>query len=337
MSTEIGSTPVTTQTTVADQPVAAWRRYLRGNELVLVVVLIAELILFSSLSPYFLDLQNLLDTSRFFAESGLVALGMTLVIVTGGIDLSVGALLALVSVSIGFTYAAGVPFGVSLLIGLLAGLIGGFFNGYLISVLNLSPLAVTLGTFSLFRGLAYVISDAGAVSDFPSWFAYFGQYYVGGYVPLQLIVFAVAAVIIGTLLSRGRFGRGVVGVGLNARTTRMSGISVNKTVLTVYVLVGLLVAIAAMIYTSRVSTSRANAGLGLELTAIAAVVLGGSNIKGGSGSIIGTVLGVLILAFLSQGMILVGASTSVALMIQGAVLVIAVFVNEIVRRRQKKF
>lgn len=311
----------------------ARKQFRFGREAILVGVLVTEIILFSLLSPYFLNLSNILDTSRFFAESGLVALGMTLIIITGGIDLSVGSLLALISVVVGFSYAAGLPLPLAILVGIVTGVAGGFFNGYLISHLNLSPLTVTLGTFSAFRGLAYIISNAGAVSNFPTWFAYFGQYYVGGFIPLQLIIFVVAAVLMVVVLNRSRFGRYVSGIGTNARTSEFSGVPVKRVVTTVYVIAGLFVAIAALIYTSRVSTARGNAGMGLELQAIAAVVLGGTNIKGGKGSIVGTVLGVLILAFLAQGLTLAGVSTAIALMIQGIVLIVAILANQLTNRR----
>ncbi len=313
---------------------SARKRFSFGREIILVGVLIIEIIIFSLLSPYFLNLSNILDTSRFFAESGLVALGMTLIIITGGIDLSVGSLLALISVVVGFSYAGGLPLPLAILVGIATGAAGGFFNGYLISHLSLSPLTVTLGTFSAFRGLAYIISNAGAVSDFPSWFAYFGQYYVGGYIPLQLIIFIVAAVLMVVVLNRSRFGRYVSGIGTNARTSEFSGVPVKRVTTIVYVIAGLLVAIAALIYTSRVSTARGNAGMGLELQAIAAVVLGGTNIKGGKGSIVGTVLGVLILAFLAQGLTLAGVSTAIALMIQGVVLIVAILANQLTNRRR---
>lgn len=321
-------------------PTASKARHVVGGilaptrEKILLLVLMAELTIFGLLSPYFFTVSNLLDTSRYFSETGLIAIGMALIIITAGIDLSVGSLLALVSVAVGFSMEAGLPLWVSLILGLGTGYLGGLVNGLFITRLSLSPLTVTLGTLALYRGIAYAVSDSGAVSSFPDWFAYFGSYYIAGLIPLQLVVFAAVAFGIGLYLERGRFGRYVRGIGYNPKATKFSGIAVNRIWTNVYVMTGILVAISAIIYTSRVSTSRANAGIGLELVVIAAVVLGGASIKGGSGTITGTVLGVLILAFLNQGFGLLGAPAALTLVAQGAVLLVAVFVNEFFRNRK---
>lgn len=327
-------------TTTSAAPTASKARHVVGGilaptrEKILLLVLVAELTIFGLLSPYFFTVSNLLDTSRYFSETGLIAIGMALIIITAGIDLSVGSLLALVSVVVGFSMEAGLPLWVSLILGLGTGYLGGLVNGLFITRLSLSPLTVTLGTLALYRGIAYAVSDSGAVSSFPDWFAYFGSYYIAGLIPLQLVVFAAVAFGIGLYLERGRFGRYVRGIGYNPKATKFSGIAVNRIWTNVYVMTGILVAISAIIYTSRVSTSRANAGIGLELVVIAAVVLGGASIKGGSGTITGTVLGVLILAFLNQGFGLLGAPAALTLVAQGAVLLVAVFVNEFFRNRK---
>src|ERR671916_2173830 len=167
------------------------RRLTFSREIVLLGVLIALVIVMTLLDPSFLSLTTMLNTSRFFAEVGLMALGMTLIIITGGIDLSVGSNLALVSVAIGLSFAAGLPLPLAVVFGLVVGVAAGLFNGLFITLLDLHPLVVTLGTFALFQGLAYGLSRAEAVSDFPGWFAYFGQAYLGP-VPGQLFIFVVA-------------------------------------------------------------------------------------------------------------------------------------------------
>jgi rhamnose transport system permease protein len=301
-----------------------------SREGVLLVVLLALVVVFAIASPLFLG--NLLNTSRSYVEVGLVALGMTLIVVSGGIDLSVGALLALVSVVVGFASANGVPLVLALVLGLVVGVACGAFNGAFITLLDLNPLVVTLGTFALFRGLAFVVSNAGAVSSFPDWFAVFGQYYLGP-VPLQLFLLVAAAIGIGLMLARTRYGRYVFAIGHNPRAVRFSGVPVGRVVLSLYAVMGLLVAVAAIIYTSRVSSARPDSGLGLELDVIAAVVLGGASIRGGSGTILGTMLGVCIIAVLRNGLFMAGVSATWTLVAVGVALIVAVFVNEAFRGR----
>ena len=312
---------------------AVLRRIKFSREVVLLGVLIVLMIAMSLLSPLFFTVGNLLNTSRFFVEVGLMALGMTLIIITGGIDLSVGSNLALVSVAVGFSYAAGLPLPLAIVFGLVVGLAAGLFNGLFITLLDLHPLVVTLGTFALFQGLAYGLTKAEAISDFPGWFAYFGQAYFGP-VPLQLFIFILAVVVVWLILSRTRFGRYVYAIGNNEEAARFSGVPVRKVKLALYTGIGLLVAMASVIYTSRVYTARGDSGLGLELDVISAVVLGGASIYGGSGTIGGTVLGVLIIATLRNGLVLAGVPSTWQVFVLGVLLLVAVFLNEFFRRRE---
>jgi rhamnose transport system permease protein len=313
---------------------AVLRRLRFSREVVLLGVLVALVIVMTLLDPLFLSPTTLLNTSRFFVEVGLMALGMTLIIITGGIDLSVGSNLGLVSVAVGFSYAAGLPLPLAILFGLAVGVAAGFFNSVFITFLDLHPLVVTLGTFALFQGLAYGLSNADAVSDFPAWFAYFGQAYLGP-VPGQLILFVVAVAVVWVILSRTSFGRYVYAIGNNEEAARFSGVPIRRVKIALYSGIGLLVAMAAVIYTSRVYTARADTGLGLELDVISAVVLGGASIYGGSGTIGGTVLGVLIIATLRNGLILAGVPSTWQLFILGVLLLVAVFLNEFFRKSEE--
>ncbi len=310
------------------------RRLKLSRELVLLAILVALVIALSLMSPVFLTISNFLNTSRFFVEIGLVALGMTLIIITGGIDLSVGAGLGLVSVALGFTFKAGLPLPLALFLGVGVGLAGGYFNSLFITKLDLHPLVVTLGTLALYRGLALGLSRADAVSNFPGWFAYFGQFYLGA-VPGQLIVFIVAVAIVWVLLARTRYGRYVYAIGNNEQAAHFSGVPVARVKTALYVGTGLLVALAAIIYTSRVSTARADSGTGLELDVISAVVLGGASIYGGSGTIAGTVLGVVIIATLRNGLTLAAVATTYQVLILGLLLIVAVFLNEFFRKTEE--
>jgi rhamnose transport system permease protein len=313
---------------------ATMRRLRFSRELVLLGVLIVLVLVMSLLSPLFFTLGNLLNTSRFFVEVGLMALGMTLIIITGGIDLSVGSNLGLSSVAVGFTFAAGLPLPLAILFGLVVGTSAGLFNGLFITLLELHPLVVTLGTFALFQGLAYGVTGAEAVSDFPAWFAYFGQAYLGP-IPGQLFVFVVAVAVVWIILSRTRFGRYVYAIGNNEEAARFSGVPIRRVKISLYSGIGLLVGMAAVIYTSRVSTARGDSGLGLELAVISAVVLGGASIYGGSGTIAGTVLGVLIIATLQNGLILAGVPSTWQLFVLGVLLLVAVFLNEFFRQKEE--
>ena len=313
---------------------AVLRRLGFSREVVLLGVLVALVIVMTLLDPLFLSPTTLLNTSRFFVEVGLMALGMTLIIITGGIDLSVGSNLGLVSVAVGFSYAGGLPLPLAILFGLVVGVAAGFFNSVFITFLDLHPLVVTLGTFALFQGLAYGLSNADAVSDFPAWFAYFGQAYLGP-VPGQLILFVVVVAVVWVILSRTSFGRYVYAIGNNEEAARFSGVPIRRVKIALYSGTGLLVAMAAVIYTSRVYTARADTGLGLELGVISAVVLGGASIYGGSGTIGGTVLGVLIIATLQNGLILAGVPSTWQLFILGVLLLVAVFLNEFFRKSEE--
>lgn len=301
----------------------------------LALLFFVELAAISLLVPGYLSLFGLLDATRQFAEAGLIALGMTLIIISGGIDLSVGSLLALVSVTIGFTSQAGLPLPFAILAGLLVGVLGGAFNGVMVTSLRLHPLVVTLGTYALYRGIAFAVSDANAVSSFPDWFGFFGQTSLAGLVPVQLLVFVLLAVILALVLSLSRFGRYVYAIGNNELAVRFSGVSTTRVKIAVYALTGFLVGLAGVIYTSRLSTARANAGFGLELTVIAMVVLGGTKITGGSGTILGTIMGVLILAYLQDGLVYAGVRSDWGLTVIGVFLIAGVFLNEFFRKENR--
>lgn len=282
--------------------------------------------------PNYLTLDGVLDTSRVFIEGGLLSLGMTFVIITGGIDLSVASLLALVSVVIGFSHHAGLPLPASMVLGVGVGVGCGLLNGAVVAYLGLHPLVVTLATMALFRGAAYVVSNAEAFSSYPAWFTAIGGSYIGDIVPAQLPVFAVVCVLAWIVLEKSPFGRRVYGLGENELAVRFSGINVAHVKLMVYGLMGLLASLAAIIETSRISTSRANMALGLELPVIAAVVLGGTKVTGGSGTVTGTLLGLLILSYLQDGLQFAGISSDWGLVITGALLILGVLVNENVGR-----
>ena len=313
-------------------PVASLRF---GRTAGLAVLFAVELAVLGLAVPGYLGVDGLLDATRSFSEAGIVAFGMMFVIVTGGIDLSVGSLLALCSVATGFSDRAGLPLPFAIALGFLVGLAGGAFNGLMIVTLGLHPLLVTLGTFALYRGIAYAVSSADAVSRFPAWFGLFGQYEIGGVVPIQFVVLASVAVAAWVVLERTPFGRYATGTGSNEQALRFIGIDIARVKIAAYMLSGGLVALASLIFTSRISSARGNAGLGLELTAIAMVVLGGTQITGGTGTAVGTALGIVIISYLQDALSFAGVRSDWGLVVTGAVLVVGVLANEAFRPEER--
>jgi ribose/xylose/arabinose/galactoside ABC-type transport system permease subunit len=299
-----------------------------GRSTGLVVLIVLELVVFSLLSPNFLTFSNLLNVTRLNAEIGLIALGMAVVIASGGIDLSVGAIVGLSSVMLGVYYQSGVSLPIAITAAILTAIVCGFVNGLLVVVLRLHPLLVTLGTLSAFRGIAVGMSGGGGFSLYPDEFVLFGQSYVAG-VPLQTIVWIVAAIVVGVVVSRTVTGRSVILVGTSEEPARLAGVRVGLVRILVYSIAGLLAGISSLIYTSRVFSSRGDAGNGLELLAIAVVVVGGASIRGGEISIIRTVLATIAIGLIPNGFALGNLDTSWQYIAVGALMVVVVVFNEL--------
>ncbi|HZF00057.1 MAG TPA: ABC transporter permease, partial [Planctomycetota bacterium] len=265
-------------------------RFVPTHERILAVLLLAETAVFCVIGRHFVSADNAFEIVRLSVEVGLLALAMTPVIVTGGIDLSVGSLIALSAVLFGKLFRdAGLPVGVAAVLTLGAGALAGLLNAALITGLRLPPLIVTLGSFSLFRGLAEGLTGGSDSFMCPKSFLFLGQ---GAQIP----VFLVAAAGFWLLLHRSAIGRGLTAIGLSPEGARHAGIPVGRRVALVYVLSGVVASLSSLIYVSRYTQARADAGTGYELLAITAVVLGGTSIFGGRGRISGTLLGLFAIA-----------------------------------------
>lgn len=305
-----------------------------SQELVLLIILVVGVLILSTQSPVFLTTSNLLNQGRLMTEVALVALPMTFIIITGGIDLSVGSIFGLSAIVLGYTWQTlGVPLELAIVIALIVGGIAGFLNGLFIDRLGLPPLIMTLATLALYRGLAEGISQARSARGFPEWFYQLGQRDFLG-VPSQLWLFVVFAVIFAIILSQTTFGRTLYAMGNNETGARFSGLPVNRVKVLIYTVSGLMAALAGYIFVSRVSTTRSDMGSGLELEAIAAVVLGGTSIFGGTGSIGGTVIGVILIQLLKNGLSLAGAKNDATIVVIGAVLILSILVNNFIQRRR---
>ncbi|HYP16363.1 MAG TPA: ABC transporter permease [Opitutus sp.] len=294
------------------------------HETVLLVLLVAEWFYFNSVGPRFGTLNNTFDILRHTAEIGLLALVMTPIILTGGIDLSVGSLLGLCAIVFGKLWRdAGVPLPAAIAATLAVGAAAGGVNATLITWLRLPPLIVTLGTFSLFRGLAEAITrGVDTFTGFPAAFLFWGQERWLG-VPAQAPLFFAVAIGMWLLVHRTTFGRSLRVIGFSPEGARYAGLPVERRVATAYVLAGTVAALAAVIYTARLGQAKADAGTGYELFAITAVVLGGTSIFGGRGSVHGTLLGVAAIAVLSNGLVHARLPREAAGVLTGALLVLA--------------
>ncbi len=294
-------------------------------EIVTFFVLILAFVVSANLSPYFLDLPYLFDSTSLYMEIGILALAMTLVIISGNIDLSVASGLALVGAVAALLHVKlHVPMILVIPISLLTGCLLGLFNGLLVTRLKLPSLTVTLGTLALYRGIAQILMGDHSVSGFPSWFLGADYIQVGGLVPLPLILFAVLAVGTGLLLHKTVFGRQVFAIGTNEEAARYSGMPVDRVKLTVFILSGLAMGIGGLLMLSRLSVARYDLALGNELAVITAVVLGGVHIFGGRGRIIGVVLALFVIGFLREGMGVADISSESQLVVIGGLLLFSV-------------
>lgn len=318
------------------QLVAPWRaRLFPNHEWALLVVLLLECAIFSVTGNNFFSAANAFEITRLSVEIGLLALALTPVIITGGIDLSVGSMMGLAAVVMGFLWRdAGVPLPLAIVIVLLLGLLGGSLNALLVTRLNLPPLIVTLGTFSLYRGLAEgVTRGVENFSGFPPQFLFLGQGYLSGFVPPQLLVLMAAIAGVWWWLHRSIYGRSLYAIGFAPEGARYAGVPVARRLLLVYVLSGVAASIAAVIYVAHLGQAKSDAGNGYELMAITAVVLGGTSIFGGRGTVLGTVLGLFAVIVLQNGLRLSGQPTELAGILTGALLLITILLDRFTTQR----
>lgn len=302
------------------------------NAASLVLLLAVELVVFSLLSPDFMTTSNLFNITALDTENGIIAIGMAVVIASGGIDLSVGSILALSSVMIGVCVQHGQPIAVAIMVCLISALACGLLNGLLVVALRLHPLLVTLGTLALYRGLALGISGGNGFSSFPFSFEYFGQTYIGP-VPAQVLAWLALAVTTYLVVNRTAAGRRLLAVGINEVAASFAGVRVGAVRLAVYGVSGLLTGVASVIFSSRVFSVRGDAGTGLELLAIAAVVVGGASIRGGQISVARTSIAVIVIGVIPDGLQLASIDTSWQYVTIGVVMVAAIVINEFLIRR----
>jgi len=341
------------------QPVAPSRRdsidlleiMARFAPLIFLIVLVAA---FTIAEPRFFSTVNLFNVLRQVSIYGLLAVGMTFVILTAGIDLSVGSLLAFAGLAAAavakgglanrFTVgveqeAAGYGWGLALLAAIAIGLAGGLIQGTAITRLKVPPFVVTLGGMSVFRGAALLFAGGGPISGFPHDYAWWGQGRIGPDwfpMPVPVIVFAFFAVVAHVVLRYTRYGRNVYAVGGNPEAARLSGLNVPWLIASVYVIIGFFAGLGGFVLSARLNSAEAVAGLQYELTVIASVVIGGTSLFGGIGTIFGTVVGTILIGVLLNGLVLMNVSSYIQQIIIGVIIVLAVAFDTFAKSRRRR-
>ena len=303
------------------------RNWLKIRELNILSVLILVGIVISIFSPYFLTTNNLMGVFRSFSLVGIMSIGMMLVIITGGIDLSVGSVMGLSSLMTALAFQHGWGPLPAVLAGLCAGLMVGAFNGVLITWIQLPPFIATLGTLSIGRGLMYIITKGVPLTpDVPDSFTFIGQGYFG-FVPVPVVIMLLLTVSFSILMRRTRFGRHVYATGGNEVAARLSGVRTHRVKFTVYALSGLIAALAGVVSFSRFVSAEPASGFGAELDVIAAAAIGGASLSGGVGSVEGAIIGAALAGIITNGVVLLNIDTYAQQAITGCVILIAVSID----------
>lgn len=306
--------------------------WLRSREMLLLVIFVGVVFVNIQLSPFFLGIDNLVNVFQLSIEKATIALIMTLIIISGEIDLSVAAIMGLCATLFGWFYQNGVPIPLAAVYTLAVGALCGAFNGMWVAYLGLPSLAVTLAGLVGYRGLGYVILEEKSVTNFPDWFSALGQKNIPGLpIPPTLVLFAILYVVFLVILHQSSIGRYVFAIGNNKEAAHFAGVRVKRYKLFLFTASGLMSALAGLMYAARVGTVRANVGDGFELDIITMVVLGGVSIFGGSGTLIGVGLSVLSVLSLRNGMNLGNINGSVQTSVIGVLLVLSLLLPNVFR------
>jgi len=302
----------------------------------LLAVTLAVFVVNALASPYFLNIWNLSDATFNFTEKAIIVLPMAMLIIAREIDLSVAATIALSSTAMGFCAQAGIDTPLLVCVGLGVGLLCGLFNGILVTRFNLSSIVITIGTMSLYRGITYILLGDQALNTWPASFAWFGQGYVWGALSFEFALFIVLALLFAFLLHKTNFGRRTYAIGNNPTGAWYSGINVKRHNLILFALVGLMAGLASVLLTSRLGSARPTIALGWELSVVTMAVLGGVNILGGSGSMVGVIIAAFLMGLVTFGLSLLNVPGIVMSIIVGAMLIVVISLPIITRRMMQR-
>lgn len=331
-------------TNETDAALARAKRFALLAKLAPLIFLLGLVVIFTALEPRFLIPLNLFNILRQVSIVGIIAIGMTFVILIRGIDLSVGSLVALTGLCAavvakggidgGFTEGAGFHWSLAALAAIGVGTIMGLAQGMIVACLSVPAFVVTLGGLTIFRGLALALGNGGPVSGFSADFGWWGRGLVGP-VPVPVIVFAVVAFVGYLVLTQTRFGRSIYAVGSNPEAARLSGINVNRVTILTYGIIGFCTGLSGFVLSARLNSAEAVAGTGYELTVIAAVVIGGTSLYGGTGGVVGTVIGALLTGVLINGLVLLQTSPYTQQVLIGLIIIAAVAFDAFIKRQSR--
>lgn len=296
-----------------------------GREFGIIIALLIIVSIFTMISPIYISGSNLIDIIDQTVINGLLAVGITFAILTGGIDLSIGCTLAIVIVVIGQFLVNGINPIVAVILGILVGFILGAINGVLITKMKLQAFIATLGTMSIYRGLAYTITGGWPVLNIPQSFRTMLDGDIIGNISISVVILFIFAIICNIILKNTKQGIYIYSIGGNEEATKLSGVKTDRSKILAYGICGVSAALAGMIMLARLGTGEPTAGQGYELNAIAAAAIGGASLSGGKGSILGTILGAILLSALKVGLIVVGVDTFWQYIATGAIIVIAAY------------
>jgi ribose transport system permease protein len=309
------------------------RSVLAKRETTLAVLILLIIVGMSLTTPHFLSMANFRAMAIGLAPTAIIVVGMTVLLVSGGFDLSVGSVLALCSTAVALMMTGGLPIVAAILLTLLLGVLIGLINGVVVTKLGVNPLVATLGTMSVARGVALVLTEGFSVSNLPRTFGYFGE---ASWIGLPVIVWiTLALVLIGDLaLRHARYLRQVYYIGSNEKAARLSGIPVDRVRCVAFILTALLASLAGILLASRLMSGTPTAGAALELQVLAAAVIGGASLRGGEGTVLGAFLGVIFVALINNAMTMLAVSIYWQMIVIGCVLVAAVALDMLLRRRR---
>lgn len=303
------------------------------RELTLIVLIAAIIIVMSNLNPYFFSFSNFRAVAVGMAPTAIIVIGMAILLASGGFDLSVGSVMALSSTVVAMLLLTGMPIPLAVILGLILGGVVGVVNGVLVTGLGINPLIATLGTMSIARGIALVLTEGFSVSSLPVSFAWIGKADIGGF-PVIVLLTILLVIAFDLAVRHTRFFRQVYFIGANEKAAMLSGIHVTRVRIILYALTGVLAALAGVLLASRLMSGTPTAGNGIELQVLAAAVIGGASLRGGEGTILGAFLGVVFVALINNTMTMQAVSIYWQMIVIGGVLVSAVALDMLIRSKR---